>query len=331
MISVNYPREIMANELLKRGHATMIELLTASFGEWPPKGLDINPDIPHDQQVVFKSFLKRTLSKKKTPRGLFYEMTCVFGRASIRDERVIYINGLLCRILPGLLKKSDLGHVLSHETLHSLQGDNFYRAEEIFGRQQAEKIWQERNDSTSFEIMAGLNNYDGQFHKGRLRAAFNRVANFFKGIPGLPYLKNGGETQAFFHESLMEGYRRWGKMPQNRDDLWAALVNMGLQPPAEISKYLEALPENSGARDFMKGNIFHTVGANNLQAIADSLSKQARDIFWSMTLPALYSDMIEMYGDRQGRERFGFGVNTKALIQQAAFGSEPKGPPLPPG
>jgi hypothetical protein len=48
---VDDPREIMANQLLARGHASVDEILAASFGEWPPKGLDIVTAQP--QRVPF--------------------------------------------------------------------------------------------------------------------------------------------------------------------------------------------------------------------------------------------------------------------------------------
>jgi len=46
-----YKREKMADEIIARGKATISELLTASFGEWPVKGLDIDTGIVYEHEI----------------------------------------------------------------------------------------------------------------------------------------------------------------------------------------------------------------------------------------------------------------------------------------
>jgi len=126
-------RERMANQLLMRGHASMKEILTASFGEWPPQGLDINPDLRHDQRVDFKPLA-----------GI-----STFGMATFAGEREIDINNLLCCTLPRLLGKSFLNSIMGHEAVHILQGDHFWRAEQTFSAEMARNIWMTQKGAAS--------------------------------------------------------------------------------------------------------------------------------------------------------------------------------------
>ncbi len=60
-------------------------------------------------------------------------------------ERVIWVNNLTCISLPRLFARSSLVQTIIHEGMHNLQGDNFYRAADIFGEKEAQKIWQRQN------------------------------------------------------------------------------------------------------------------------------------------------------------------------------------------
>jgi hypothetical protein len=162
--------------------------------------------------------------------------------------------------------------------------------------------------------MNGLTAYDSKFRKSFVRRVFNRMS----GRKRIDYLKIGDETQAFFYEALAEGYKKWGKMPQDSADLWQALVSLGLKPPAVVKTYLDSLPPDAHSCAFIKK--VHCVSGANLKTVDRSLSSEGREYYWRTALPALYADLIEMYGDSKGRERFGFGANVKGQIQQRAFG-----------
>lgn len=324
--------EKAARRLLKRGHASMKEILTIAFGEWPPKGLDVNPAVPHAQEVAFKPFMNQIITDWKRKKGfwprlwatvklpftILSEELGVAGRALLASERLIWMNKLMCVYMPRLVGRSSVGSTLGHEAVHSLQGDNYYRADEIYGAEGAQKIWAAQRAPTSALIMDDLKAYDKSFRKNVLKRAFHAAARVVSARPGIDYLKTGVETQAFFHEALAAGYRQWGTMPQDMTGLWRALVSMGLTPPEEVKATLDVLPPDAPAHKFDKH--IHTEAARNLKAIDRSLSHEGRERFWKVTLPALYADLIEMYGDRPGRARFGFGPNTKGQIQAAVYG-----------
>lgn len=307
---INDKSEKEAKRLLKQGYATVGELLAASFGEWPPKGLDINPAVTHGQKVDFKPFMEGFEAR----HGVFSrisERTSTMGRASLAGERYIRINRLLCTALPRLAGRSDLAQVMGHEAVHSLQGDNYYRAAEIFGTEQGAKIRQNQPLPTSTMIMGHLAAVQESFPQGKLTKAFRSVTRLVR--PSLKYLSGGVETQAFLHDAITTGYRRWGRLPVDRKELWQAMVGFGLTPPKEVKAWLSALPADDPSRLFRSSPMGE--GGRNLNAIEQSLSKKARAVFWEITMPAIYSDLIEMYGDLPGRARFGFGPNTKASPQ----------------
>lgn len=54
MDKANTDREEMSKKLLDKGQASLLEILTASFGEWPPRGLDVDNSIRHETQVVLQ-------------------------------------------------------------------------------------------------------------------------------------------------------------------------------------------------------------------------------------------------------------------------------------
>jgi len=291
IFSVADPRERMTNQLLMRGHASVKELLTASFGEWPPKGLDINPAILHDQQVELKTFVEPGTR----------------ADATISGERSIRINREICG--------NKIHSTMGHETTHILQGDHYWRARQIFGAKMAQDILRVHNDAASNMIMKKIMASEEQSQKSIFRKVFNAAA-FWRAGGIAVYFTEGIEVQARIHQMMIDGYSRWEKMPQNRDELWAALANAGLKPPPAVRKYLDALPENSSVRRFLPGKKGSTWAASDIRAVSGSFSESGRCIFWTETLPALYADLIEMYGDKPGRERFGLGVNSKAGLQQ---------------
>lgn len=300
MYNPDDPREIMANELLKRGSATMRELLTLSYGEWPPKGLDINLDFPHDQKVT-----------------LVADPDCPdLGNTNSHDRNIV-INDRLCRTVP-----EGITSTLGHETLHVLQGDNFWadRVKEIYGIGEVPKLLPGRylHDRASNIAMKEVAHLDNWIKK--LTPSFNAAAD----PEQMTYLKRGTEMQARLHQTMMAGYQCWGKLPGNMDELWAGLREYGMTPPPEVEKHLQSLPADSPARDFMKSKR-HPFETWQLEQVNQDLTETARNILWRKTLPMLYSDMIEMFGDRQGRERFGLGVNVRGQVQREVFSQKAAG------
>lgn len=297
-------REIMARQLLGRGHASVDEILHASYGEWPPKGLDIIGS--NDQRVKFMSAIEMAGRNEPNPvKKLLSQVSDamqVAGRATVGDERVIGINKGLTQFMPGLLGQSSLVTTMGHEVTHSLQGDHYWRAQEVFGQYAAQNVWRAQNDAKSNMVVKEV--FDSHTSPFRL----------YRGS----YLREGLEIQARMHEILSDGYQRWGTMPQNREQLFVAMENVGLKLPDAIKHDLEQSPTIQETREIFGHKPSSSGPARNINTAVNTLTKEGKVKFWSESMPELYSDLIEMYGDKEGRARFGLGKNPWANVKISA-------------
>lgn len=326
MASILDKDERAARRLLRRGKASVGEILKISFGEWPPRGLDINPYVVHSQEVTLRDYFERATAPRLRGRNrdtgikkwwnrlkaIVGDMKHIWGVSNISSDRVIWINKLLCTVLPALKGESALVPTLGHEVIHTLQGDNCQRAGDVYGTH-AFMLKREQPGMRSDFIMKQLKNYDARFSKGAMSEAFNATVK----AGYINYLESGEETQAFLHEALAEGYKKWRRMPGNYAELWQSLISLGVPPTPFVEKYLRNHPAPAFATQ-----VEDAMAARNLANLSLSLSPQGRDLFWIGALPGLYADLIEMYGDRPGRARFGLGHNIKADVQAATFGSD---------
>lgn len=330
-------RERMANKLLMQGSATIDEIMFASFGEWPPAGLKIAGE--NNRRVSFMSLwqMNTHLNGVNGPEhqmsvfGKLKDSFTVAGRATLDKDRIIGINkgttiyiDRFIALMKGNLFAAITGDAdtlkttMAHETAHLLQGDHYWRAKEVFGHENSQKIWRGQNDATSNMLARDV--FDSHTKKpGFLANAFNKVAIFF-GF-GSSYYQQGIEIQARIHEVVADGYQRWGTMPGNRAELYAALENAGLNVP---DKYLDEIQKSPMVEDIeilfqsKKANGKVSDAVNDLNSTANMLTDEGQDKFWDVTIPAMYSDLIEMYGDEPGRERFGLGINPMREMRQSA-------------
>lgn len=294
MVEVTDKREGMTNQLLMKGHATVMEILISSFGEWPPKGLEINPALKHDQKVELKAIVPTR-----------YHPTQGSAAGVYGDERKIRIfrhRGVTI---------ADINSTLGHEGVHVLQGDNAHRKKRSFIDQIIYDWFKPVEQPVSNIIMQELTGQK-EIH---LSAHFNEAAKV-SDVKYLDYISKGIEVQARIHQIMMEGYPRWGKMPANSDEFYAAMKNAGIKLPPEIEKHLAELPANSSARGFLACAMGKCPKVSDIQQINDSLSDAGKNIFWNKTMPALYADLIEMYGDMKGAKRFELGANLKSEVAQ---------------
>jgi hypothetical protein len=329
------PRERMANKLLLQGSASMDEVLFASFGAWPPAGLKIIGE--NNQRVNFMSVWQmsnhlNTGSAEKdkvTLTGKLKDLFSVAGRATLANERIIGVNKLstvyLDRFLSlakGNLWAAVTGNAdtvrttIAHESAHLLQGDHYWRAKEVFGHANSQKIWTDQTNASSNIIAKEA--FDSHTKTpGILMRLFNKVS----GSLGSSYYQQGIEIQARIHEVVSDGYQRWGTMPGNRAELYAALENAGLKVP---EKFLNEIQKSPMAEDIeilfqskkAAGN--SSLAAADINFTANLLTDEGQDKFWDQTMPALYADLIEMYGDGPGRERFDLGTNPRREMRESA-------------
>ncbi len=320
----NDKRERMANQLLSRGHATVDQLLEASYGEWPPKGLDIIGK--NDQRVNFVHlFSMANLSIRhpiKSFKKIWYELNQVAGRARIAGDREIGLHSLTRIFKPLVLGKSNVVSTLGHEATHILQGDHYYRAKEMFLLEDAQNIWG-RNTAPRSEMFAKV-----IFKPEYLKPGVNLDENAYKGLSGnLGYLTRGIEIQARMHQLLSEGYQHWKVMPTTKEEVMISLKNMGVKPPKDIQEKLEALPGYNEINEKFKYQPERvdrsTRGAaTQLNMAQNALTAEGQTRFWGAALPYLYGDLIEMYGDRYGLERFAATVNHYRIFRERKIESQ---------
>lgn len=149
------PREKMAKNLVRRGSATMDEILEANFGEWPPRGLEI---IGKNDQVVQIMSIRELDREDYDGYPLYLRLWGMIniedeGKAELAHGRKIGISKFLS-FKNTLLGRSSLNSLLGHEGTHILQGDHYYRADEIFGTKNAEMVWAEQKNDTKSNMIA---------------------------------------------------------------------------------------------------------------------------------------------------------------------------------
>ncbi len=292
-------REEMALQLLMRGHATMRELLTMAFGEWPPKGLDVNPAILHGQPVKL------------------YELTggkvMGLGQAFKDTQSESWIKA----DVSASQEWGSLYSTLAHEFVHILQGDHSYRLQKDLFHRFLDSFRSEdpiaSNVAMAKVISSGDNPISKQFNAIAVPRG-ERMINYMR----QQALREGTEMQARLNQILADGYPRWGRLPSTIDEFHAAMANAGVDLPEPIKAKLAALPDGASAKTFLNAQGEKGKGIDDriheIHKVVHSLEEKSQDQFWNKGVLEIYADLIEMYGDKQGRERFGLGKNPKADI-----------------
>ncbi|MCE9508053.1 MAG: hypothetical protein K8R48_07050 [Alphaproteobacteria bacterium] len=287
----------MANQLLMRGHATVQEMLTASFGDWPPKGLDINPDALKKEPVKLIVFVNAKLNGQAT--------------STTKEEREISINQ------NSLIKQKIVHSTLGHEAIHIMQGDTAHRKERSFLQKLAYNMFTDgEQQPLSNRVMEELTTEKKT--GGGLCSEFQKVmkktGDYWGEYKHIQYLRSGIEVQARIHQIIIEGYPRWGKVPATQDEFYAAMKNAGLNLPPEIEKRLENLPANSSAHSFLKCEKGQCHKVSEINEVTASFPEKGKQVLWNKVMPALYADLITMYGDKQGGQKMGFDTKIQADV-----------------
>jgi hypothetical protein len=221
---------------------------------------------------------------------------------------------------------------MGHEMTHLLQGEHSTRLQKSFLMRMAD-IFKADQGVVSESIMTEFTSRKGNAFLS-LKSNFNLKAGpdgkrtmshsdelLFRMSKVI--LSKGSEIQARIHQIVIDGYPRWGRLPAARDEFYAAMQNAGFKLPPEIEKQLENLPADSSARHFLSCEKATSKVCKNkvadIQSIIEALPEKSRSGFWNEVMPALYSDLIEMYGDGPGRARLGLGVNPKAQMPLKYF------------
>lgn len=276
---------------------TLHDMLTACYGQWPPRGLDVDwtagghPFAIHIETRRFS--LREWLSR---PLSTWHQRHHVLGDASFVDNRM-RLNLKLVRESAGA--GPELYQVLAHEGAHLLQ----YQAATLQALEESTpgSDLSHPGYAADHALQALLSRHP--LRTGGLAAVFNRAAS-----RDLAYITRGIEYQAHLHEVLVQGYALWGRLPATRDELWAALAALGVPLTPSVALHLRQCPAVTAT--FVPAGGPVSSAARSLALVHRNLDAAGRETLWRETLPRLYADLIEMLGDVPGRARFGLGDNT---------------------
>ncbi len=298
------PRNQMAERLLFRGHATLSEILAVSFGEWPPKGLNVTGS--NQQRVDFVSLSK--LFNTSDEKILLEKGRDALGFANSGNNREIWISD---QARGSGASAGLLASILGHEGAHILQFDHQSRARSAFGVVLGDRLAQSYSKPVSGLVA------DSVFGRHTEEERLQQAQKPFEGRKfGIDYLKDGVEIQARIHEIMIEGYPKWGQLPQNREQFLVAMQSAGLKLSPPTRNELMASPQYEEAKRLF-GTPAPAPVAEEINLARSTLTDAGKFSFENDALPRMYADLIEMYGDREGRARFGYGVNEFARAHDA--------------
>lgn len=309
-IPLTDPRAMQAAALVLRGQASVDELLKASYGEWPPKGLEIVRQNP--QMVHFDSIMRiaENLPGPDTVTGQVQKewkaLTQINGAANQSGPREMRLNHFRLGFMPALTGYTGLPDAMGHEVTHTLQGD--YHARAI-------------GASKDPDLRQAIGDRDVLFYPSDAtsRAFFshtdhNLLAQWDNRTLGLfDELRDSTEIQARIHQIMAHGYQSWKQLPTSTEQFLVAMQSSGLRVPKEVMDTLDSSPTLAEARRLFPPVASHPA-SGDINLVQYALTPEGQKIFWNESMPALYGHLLENYGDGPGRARMGLGENILASL-----------------
>lgn len=349
--------------LVRRGHATDDELFEAQFGEWPVRGM--TKDTPCTDIIHFKGF---HCDRKLNP--LSYLFSNAYTRKEDEHDRTIYLNGLLLSPLApvvgiaasrlafarlhdlagiGILAEAPIPLLLAEMAAATFFSSYRYAIAssmtrlfalslaDIVGEEQIH-IKQFKEDNRSIARAAFQNSADdwlkNQDFMTRNITMVKQTVDALLTLMPISYFSADYELQARLHNIIVRGYPAWGKIPENVDELYVALQDMGIKSPSRVSSYY-----NDDAFDGIKSVFYrHAAGegfvnAPNAEMNIGLNSFRNPDIletYWRDCLPMLYGDLLQRkYGDSRGLAKMNFSQELDVLgipILESDIGPQPSSP-----
>lgn len=196
---------------------------------------------------------------------------------------------------------SSFADLIGHEHVHILQRESIYRSQHLMDYDVFEN---EMKDSISQNI-GGLN---------ATRIKIDTVAS----IGTSAYFRTDAEVQARIHTIVAHGSKRWGRLPQNRNEFYAAMDEAGIEIPNSLSEIKTNISIKNSCSNFQrKTNLVATFKrfarkhlnpeiAELNSATNAWLQKSAKEEFWKTSMPYLYGHWLELIGDPDGRKKMGY-------------------------
>lgn len=299
-------------EIIARGEADSLEILTADFGHWPPRGLRISR--PPQGRVSIRSAYNIAAHVRdytgpvaQAPASVLAQRAAVWALAPVLLLIVVFSNAVGFIRKDGRNRTLFMKHIrtgklantpentLAHEHIHILQNDRMLRKEPSA--------------------------FDGEHVKG-LYTPNEKLDD--KDKKKLAYYGEETEIQARMHCVLTYIYQKTQTMPVTRADLLDVLWYSDMLPMPLLGKTLNGQPlidfivndpelnEWKNARDRMlaqgiKGQLIDAqapdamvtykdigeIGSVYRKLVPGSLKARFR---WQ-ALPLIYADLLEIYGD----------------------------------
>jgi hypothetical protein len=306
------------NALYKVGGGTPSDYLYADFNTDCPGGLETGPWAAQ-QQIKLESLLKSESYKNANWLGKVMDLRWG-GHVEGRRDDAIHLNPLWYSPLSLKLRGAvhtlkgqipvTLSDIIPHEFIHTRQNYS-----DLSG-------WPRYNKGNDLKYV-GFNDLS------KLRRLWQQTARWGHDISTAKrtktattseYFARNVEIQARMHEMMAYGYCQWQTLPTTKTELWAALINMGLETPASILHEVKSTEAGRKAlEDFkllpgIKSQIAGTAG--HLNFVHDyAREPDIQEALWTAKYPLLYGELLEFYGDKFGRERMGMGTNPRPAIE----------------
>lgn len=342
-------RDKRVTSLIREGQATDDQLFEAQYGEWPAKGL--HKDTPCDDVVLFKG-----LHRDKKLNPLSYVFNLAYTREDSK-EREIYINNLLMSPAGPVLgffatrqafaRAHDLlevfvgvGAPFAIPELMILTALSSYRyafassMTKLLAPSIADVIGEEQihvkqfNDGQGTVANAAFQGLAQDWFSNQSDLKKARISTL-QGIDALltlmprQYYAADPELQSRMHNVMVRGYESWGKLPENQDELYAALLDMGIKAPDLVKDYCSQEDQGYLKETFDRHasweqgllsppNAEMNLGLNSYRDtrfLHDGKlwsSGEILEMYWRDCIPFLYADLLVKYGDSRGLERFGY-------------------------
>ncbi|MDD5587040.1 MAG: hypothetical protein PHY92_08835 [Alphaproteobacteria bacterium] len=296
------------HRILERGWTTSEEIFRLSFGvrEWPPNGVD-KSNYLRPKTVIKIGDIKPFLKAHNVLERFVFKGMCIWDQ---NDNPVMLPKKLYP---PDIIKYMSM---LTHEAGHVEQDNSLHQLDEVFIGKNGKTIQGKTNEASKI-----LDDVVRDSETGGPRPAkniFAKFSGFLFSIIYIGYLGQdkdsfslGSEIQARIHQLIAHNYEAWGRVPGTRTELSAAMYQLGIRIPKALKASLLNTAEGQKALDAFKVSGTFRRGRGLVRDINYGLrnrlkTKQGLSRFWTYGLPMMYGQLLEMYGDLNGRAKMGF-------------------------
>lgn len=310
-----HERSRRTDALMRRGHATSAELFAADFGTDHPEGLDVDAYPRHDNRIFNFTDLPEYLNGDSIQRQKILRHSV--GQYNFDDEKIsMHPDYYTSRFFWSHIDYRQAS-TLAHEHIHRLQ--DFERKIGWSSTYEGMRTQFIKEPVRGGGVQGGVKRLYQKFCQAVTERGHKRRHGGATDLRVGDYHCREMEMQSRLHEILVSGYASWQRMPQNKIELWAALHNLGLNAPPTVMETLKNTPKGvSALKTFaceweLRSDVYNKV--TDLNTVGDYMVFNGRrEAAWENLYPYLYGNLIEHYGDSQGRARMDLGSTPRVPL-----------------